>query len=144
MVNDSIPHPLPIEPMCIHITKEKQVFKRCFREFFSSSFSVVAIEQQRKRIAGDSTSCGSSAGANAETRGFVLGRAEEVGQGGGLTVEDGDRAGAHKIKEFVKLCSKYGVKVVTVFGFSTENWVRPKVSSSFSTFLCSFFSLIRK
>ncbi|KAM7522078.1 hypothetical protein LguiA_011980 [Lonicera macranthoides] len=60
----------------------------------------------------------------------------------GLTMEDGDRAGANKIKEFVKLCSKYGIKVVTVFGFSTENWVRPKVETDILMRLNSRVSMI--
>lgn len=38
----------------------------------------------------------------------------------------GHRAGVEAIRNIVKECSRLGVKVLTVFAFSTENWRRPK------------------
>lgn len=38
----------------------------------------------------------------------------------------GHKAGGETLKKIVKECSDIGVKYLTVYGFSTENWVRPK------------------
>lgn len=37
----------------------------------------------------------------------------------------GHRAGMGSLKEVVKACDEFGIKVLTVFAFSTENWKRP-------------------
>ena len=38
----------------------------------------------------------------------------------------GHRAGIKRIKEIVKGASELGIKIITFFAFSTENWQRPK------------------
>ncbi|MDR1253607.1 MAG: isoprenyl transferase [Oscillospiraceae bacterium] len=38
----------------------------------------------------------------------------------------GHTAGANNFRRIVKHCSKIGIKYLTVFAFSTENWKRPK------------------
>lgn len=38
----------------------------------------------------------------------------------------GHRAGAEALKAVLKACRSRGVKYLTVYAFSTENWVRPK------------------
>lgn len=38
----------------------------------------------------------------------------------------GHKRGQEKFKEFLVWCKKRGVKILTVFGFSTENWKRSK------------------
>lgn len=38
----------------------------------------------------------------------------------------GHRAGAENLKELCRNCGKYGVKYLTVYAFSTENWSRPQ------------------
>ena len=38
----------------------------------------------------------------------------------------GHRAGADSLRELCKNCGNYGVKYVTVYAFSTENWSRPE------------------
>lgn len=38
----------------------------------------------------------------------------------------GHRAGVESMREVVKTCSRLGIKVLTVYAFSTENWRRPK------------------
>lgn len=45
---------------------------------------------------------------------------------------DGHRAGVEALREIVELCGKWGIQVLTVFAFSTDNWVRPKVRPNFS------------
>ncbi|MCR4689168.1 MAG: isoprenyl transferase [Saccharofermentans sp.] len=37
----------------------------------------------------------------------------------------GHRAGAENLKELCRNCGNYGVKYLTVYAFSTENWIRP-------------------
>lgn len=38
----------------------------------------------------------------------------------------GHRAGVEALRKVVKTCSNLGIKVLTVYAFSTENWGRPK------------------
>lgn len=44
----------------------------------------------------------------------------------GLPRTMGHREGAERVKEIVKTARETGVKVLTLFAFSTENWKRPK------------------
>ena len=44
----------------------------------------------------------------------------------GLTRSAGHRAGIKAVKEAVSAAGELGIKVVTFFAFSTENWLRPK------------------
>ncbi len=44
----------------------------------------------------------------------------------GLPREAGHKVGAATFKKIVSLCNEYGIKTVTTYAFSTENWSRPK------------------
>lgn len=44
----------------------------------------------------------------------------------GLPRSMGHKAGVEAIREIVKECSRFGVKYLTIYAFSTENWKRPK------------------
>jgi undecaprenyl diphosphate synthase len=44
----------------------------------------------------------------------------------GLPVIEGHRAGADVVKERLRDAVEFGVKELTVYSFSTENWSRPK------------------
>lgn len=44
----------------------------------------------------------------------------------GLPRNVGHREGAGTIKKIVRFCAEIGIKCMTVFAFSTENWKRPK------------------
>ena len=44
----------------------------------------------------------------------------------GLPREAGHKVGAATFKKIVTLCNEYGIKTVTTYAFSTENWARPK------------------
>ncbi len=39
----------------------------------------------------------------------------------------GHKAGVETIRDIVKECSKLGIKHLTLYAFSTENWKRPKL-----------------
>ncbi len=42
----------------------------------------------------------------------------------------GHRAGAKAVREIVEIAGKLGVQVLTLYAFSTENWLRPKMEIS--------------
>jgi ditrans,polycis-polyprenyl diphosphate synthase len=44
----------------------------------------------------------------------------------GMLTPSGHEAGVRSLKEFIRLCLQWGIKVVTVFAFSMDNWTRPK------------------
>jgi undecaprenyl diphosphate synthase len=39
---------------------------------------------------------------------------------------NGHRKGADSVREILKACQEFGIKILTLFAFSTENWLRPK------------------
>ena len=43
----------------------------------------------------------------------------------GLPRLEGHRAGTENIRRVVEACVEYGIKVATIYAFSTENWQRP-------------------
>lgn len=49
----------------------------------------------------------------------------------GLPTHMGYEAGLRAMRRAVELCSKWGIQVLTVFAFSSDNWVRPKVETDF-------------
>jgi len=48
----------------------------------------------------------------------------------------GHRAGTENTRRVLRACGEFGIKIVTLYGFSTENWQRPKneVNGLFSIF----------
>ena len=44
-----------------------------------------------------------------------------------LPVWSGYVAGARALRALVELCCRWGIRVLTVFAFSSDNWFRPKV-----------------
>ncbi|KAK3206517.1 hypothetical protein Dsin_020563 [Dipteronia sinensis] len=46
----------------------------------------------------------------------------------GLPSWAGHKAGAESLKQLVKLCCRWRIKVLTVYAFSLENWIRSMVS----------------
>ena len=44
----------------------------------------------------------------------------------GLPRNVGHREGSNAIKKIVKYCDKIGIKYLTIYAFSTENWKRPR------------------
>jgi undecaprenyl diphosphate synthase len=49
----------------------------------------------------------------------------------GLPRIEGHKRGADSLRETIKTCMELGVKYLTVYAFSTENWNRPKTEVSF-------------
>ena len=45
----------------------------------------------------------------------------------GLSVHEGHRAGARNLRAVARACVDAGIKCLTIFAFSTENWTRPTV-----------------
>lgn len=44
----------------------------------------------------------------------------------GLNISDGHKKGAETLEEIANYCNKIGIKFLTVYAFSTENWKRSK------------------
>ncbi|XP_043725809.1 dehydrodolichyl diphosphate synthase 2-like [Telopea speciosissima] len=53
----------------------------------------------------------------------------------------GHVAGVRALREVIELCCKWGISVLTVFAFSTENWIRPKLEVDF---LLNLFEMVIK
>lgn len=51
-----------------------------------------------------------------------------------LDVGLGYEAGVKALKMLIEFCCKWGIRVLTVFAFSTDNWFHPKVSFTFFFF----------
>ncbi|XP_028751956.1 dehydrodolichyl diphosphate synthase 2-like [Neltuma alba] len=49
----------------------------------------------------------------------------------GLPPSAGHEAGVESLKRVIDLCGRWGIKVLTVFAFSVDNWKRPKVEVDF-------------
>ncbi|KAI4306615.1 hypothetical protein L6164_029876 [Bauhinia variegata] len=49
----------------------------------------------------------------------------------GLPTSAGHGAGGQALIRLIDICRSWGIKVLTVFGFSTDNWVRPKAEVDF-------------
>ncbi len=58
----------------------------------------------------------------------------------GLSRSDGHRAGAENIKRVVDAARQMGIKYMTVYAFSTENWKRPVAEVSFLMALIGEFT----
>jgi len=43
----------------------------------------------------------------------------------GLPRSEGHRAGMEKIREITQLCSDFGIRILTIYAFSCQNWQRP-------------------
>jgi len=47
-------------------------------------------------------------------------------QGRGLPRLMGHRAGMENVRPILQACSDFGIKILTIYAFSTENWSRPR------------------
>ncbi|KAL9275587.1 Cis-prenyltransferase 4, chloroplastic-like protein [Drosera capensis] len=49
----------------------------------------------------------------------------------GQVAAAGHEAGARALREMVESCARFGIRVLSVFAFSYDNWIRPKVEVDF-------------
>ncbi len=49
----------------------------------------------------------------------------------GKTRNEGHRVGIEKIREMVEICSDTGIKFLTIYAFSCQNWKRPRAEVNF-------------
>ncbi|XP_021744843.1 uncharacterized protein LOC110710809 [Chenopodium quinoa] len=56
----------------------------------------------------------------------------------GLIPVEGYEAGLATLGEIITLCRRWNIPIISLFMFSSENWLRPKVSLISKDFLCSF------
>jgi len=59
-----------------------------------------------------------------------------LGQGTQIAALMGHRAGTENTRRVLRACGEFGIEIVTLYGFSTENWQRPmpEVEGLFSIF----------
>jgi len=57
-----------------------------------------------------------------------------------LPAIEGHRRGIVALREITRACSDWGVPMLTVYGFSTENWKRDKTEISLLLDLCVYFA----
>ena len=53
----------------------------------------------------------------------------------GLSTKEGHKAGAKNLENIARFCNKIGIKYLTVYAFSTENWKRSKAEVSALMFI---------
>lgn len=53
----------------------------------------------------------------------------------GLPSGAGHEAGVRSLRQLVELCGRWGIRVLTVFAFSYDNWIRPKVRPQTSIYI---------
>jgi len=58
----------------------------------------------------------------------------------GLPAVEGHRRGMLALREVTRACSDLGIPILTVYGFSTENWRRDSTEISLLLDLCVFFA----
>src|SRR5215813_15443104 len=44
----------------------------------------------------------------------------------GLPRQAGHKAGVENLRRVLRACSEFGIKILTIYAFSTENWGRPE------------------
>ena len=59
----------------------------------------------------------------------------------GMKREYGHRAGRKSVKKIIESCLELGIKNLTLYAFSTENWNRPKIEIDFLTQLLFLLTL---
>jgi len=57
----------------------------------------------------------------------------------GLARVEGHKAGVKRVKPLVEECAKHGIRYLTIFCFSTENWKRPELEVTALMKLFSFY-----
>ena len=64
----------------------------------------------------------------------------------GLTTKDGHKAGSKNLEKIAIFCNEIGIKYLTVYAFSTENWKRTKEEVSALMFIlkANLDSMLRK
>ena len=64
----------------------------------------------------------------------------------GLSTKEGHKAGSKNLERMAKFCNNIGIKYLTVYAFSTENWKRTKEEVSTLMFIlrANLDSMLRK
>lgn len=57
----------------------------------------------------------------------------------GLSRSDGHRQGVENLKRVLEACGDFGIKIVTIYAFSTENWKRPRLEVQFLIRLIDYY-----
>ncbi|KAI3833684.1 hypothetical protein MKX03_004019 [Papaver bracteatum] len=111
-----------------------EVFRKSSISFLCKSSTHSATKQVQKGI-GKSSDDGFPAGLSRELVpkhvAIIMDGNRRWAKDKGLPSMAGHSAGARSLMKLVPLCCKWGIKVLTVYAFSTENWVRPQIEVDF-------------
>jgi undecaprenyl diphosphate synthase len=107
-----------------------------------SIFSILKLFGSKRKIAGPSVALPGETGLKIPVHLAVI----MDGNGRwatkrGLPRSAGHRAGAENLENVCRMCCHYGVKYLTVYAFSTENWSRP--ADEVNTLMDLFVEFIR-
>lgn len=96
----------------------------------ASSVQVVVEEEAKASVDGELVPEGLSPDLMPRHVAVIMDGNGRWAKGRALPASAGHQEGVRVLKEMVKLSCKWGIRVLTVFAFSSENWLRPKVSSA--------------
>ena len=68
---------------------------------------------------------------NPQHLGIIMNGNGRWAQQRGLPRTAGHQQGVQAVKRTVEDCAEIGVKILTIYTFSTENWCRPKTEGGF-------------
>jgi undecaprenyl diphosphate synthase len=57
----------------------------------------------------------------------------------GLSRSQGHRQGVENLKRVLEACGEFGIEVLTIYAFSTENWKRPRLEVQFLIRLVDYY-----
>ncbi|PJF43494.1 MAG: isoprenyl transferase [Phototrophicales bacterium] len=71
--------------------------------------------------------------------GFIMDGNGRWAKARGLRRSEGHRQGVENLKEILEACGEFGIKYVTIYAFSTENWNRPQAEVSFLLSIIDYY-----
>ncbi|KAJ8642471.1 hypothetical protein MRB53_019165 [Persea americana] len=97
----------------------------------SSSSAEVGVEEEEASINGDLFPEGLSRDLMPRHVAVIMDGNGRWAKARRLQTSAGHQEGVRVLKEMIKLSCKWGIRVLTVFAFSAENWLRPKAEVDF-------------
>lgn len=71
--------------------------------------------------------------------GFIMDGNGRWAKARGLRRSEGHRHGVENLQQVLEACGEFGIKYVTIYAFSTENWSRPPAEVSFLLSIIDYY-----
>lgn len=71
--------------------------------------------------------------------GFIMDGNGRWAQERGLRRSEGHRQGVENLQQILEACGEFGIKYVTIYAFSTENWKRPPAEVNFLISIIDYY-----